>query len=711
VVSTNKTGGPATRVLLIDGAAESQDLISGHLAEQDRTRFELEWCRDFKSGAKTMVEGRHDVYLIAQRLGQQSGLDLVRTVRAAGFQPPVVILLDDHRDELELEDAALDVAGVLVKAGAEPLALEQTIRHALARHQAITELVAREQRYELAAHAASDALWDWDLQTQRIFVSHAWHAIIGRQGEEGHIEPASLFELVHADDLLRLRAAIDTHLAGDTARVECEYRMLSGDGSWRWVKMLGYAVFDQKGTAIRLTGWLSDVAERHAAEVSLSHDALHDPLTRLPNRILFIDRLDHATSRARRDPNVPCAVMFIDIDRFELINERLGHSLGDQLLRAVGGRMAGLLRPGDTVARLASDEFAVLLDGVDEDHNARTVANRIQAAVSQPFRVGGHEVFITARIGIALSTAGISAAELLRNADIAMYDARRKGRGRIAVFDETMHGVHRLSRHEELREMVSSDRLAIHYQPIVDLATGNIRGFEALARWPEDSNPMTPLEFIALAEQAGLIGELGLRVLTCSLEALAHWRNAGLITGDALMSVNVSAGQLEDPMFASRVRAAIASSGISPELLRLEITEKTLIKDLDRVEAITQEIRESGIVLHLDDFGTGESSLTLLQRLPIEALKIDRSFISAMNGRGTSDAIVRSMIALGHGLGLRLIAEGIEQPAQLKRLRMLGCEYGQGYVFSRPLTREDAEDMLAGWVAADVAALGDSTEA
>jgi diguanylate cyclase (GGDEF)-like protein/PAS domain S-box-containing protein len=693
---------------LIDGAAGSHDLISGHLAEQDRTRFELEWCGDFKAGAKTMVEGRHDVYLVANRLGQRSGLDLVRTVKAAGFQPAVVLLLDEHGEDFDLEDAALDIAGVIVKAGADAHSLERMIREAVARHRALSELAAREQRYALAAHAASDALWDWDLQTQQIFVSAAWHTILGRDGEEGEIEPSSWFELVHADDLLRLRAAIDTHLAGDSARAECEYRMLGGDGTWRWVLIRGYAVFDQKGTATRLTGWLSDVAERHAAEVSLSHDALHDPLTRLPNRILFIDRLDHATSRARRDPNVPCAVMFVDVDRFELINERLGHSLGDQLLRAIGGRMAGLLRPGDTVARLGSDEFAVLLDGVDEDPNARTVANRIQAAISQPFRVGGHEVFVTARIGIALSAPGITAAELLRNADIAMYDARRKGRGRIAVFDETMHGIHRLSRHEELRELVSSDRLEIHYQPIVDLATGNVRGFEALARWPEGSNPMTPLEFIALAEQAGLIGELGLRVLTAALESLAHWRSAGLIANDALMSVNVSAGQLEDPMFASRVRAAIAKSGVPPQLLRLEITEKTLIKDLDRVEAITREVRESGIVLHLDDFGTGESSLTLLQRLPIEALKIDRSFISAMNGRGTSDAIVRSMIALGHGLGLHLIAEGIEQPVQLKRLRMLGCEYGQGYVFSRPLAREATEDMLAGWVAADVAARGDN---
>ena len=402
--------------------------------------------------------------------------------------------------------------------------------------------------------------------------------------------------------------------------------------------------------------------------------------------------------------------MFVDVDRFEMINERLGHTLGDQLLRALGGRLAGILRPGDTVGRLGSDEFALLLDGVEEEQHATTIAHRIQSAISHVFRIGGHEVFITARVGIALSSPGMTAAELLRNADIAMYDAKRKGRGRMAIYDETMHRIdRRSSRRDELCELISNGRLAIHYQPIVDLATGSVRGFEALARWPEESPPMTPLEFIAVAEEAGMIGELGLHVLRTSLLELARWRLAGLVSEEAIMSVNISAGQLEDPMFASRVRAAIANADIPPDCLRLEITEKTMMKDLELVEAILEEVTDSGIVLHLDDFGTGESSLTVLQRLPVEALKIDRSFVTAMNGRGsTSDAIVRSIIALGHGLGLRLIAEGIEQPSQLRRLRMLGCEYGQGFVFSRPLSTGAIEELLTAWVPSEVAARGDN---
>ena len=708
MVSGTTSGGSPVSVLLIDRAERSHALIAKLLDGQDRTSFRLDSARDFRSGAKAIVERRHDAYLIAHDLGDRSGLDLVRTVREAGLRPAVVMLLDSDADELELDGDPLAVAGVAVKNKATPHTLERTIRHALTRHQATEALATREQRYQLAAQAATDALWDWDLGGEQLYVSSAWHTMLGRGGEAGHIDPSTWFELVHTDDLLRLRAVIDTHLAGDSDRADCEFRMLSADGSWRWMRMRGYADRDAQGEAARMTGWLSDVADRHAADVSLSHAALHDPLTKLPNRILFIDRLEHVTSRSRRDPHVPCAVMLIDIDRFALINDRLGHALGDQLLRALAGRIAALLRPGDTVARLGSDEFAVLLDGLDEERHAWTVANRIQAAVCQAFRIGGHELFVTARIGIALSSAGISAAELMRNADVAIYDARRKGRGRAAVYHEGLPPVERRSsRREELRDLIKEDRLDIHYQPIVDLVTGSIRGFEALARWPEDSGGMTPLEFIALAEQGGLIGELGLHVLRTSLETLAGWRTAGLVPGDAVMSVNVSAGQLEDPMFASRIRAAIATAGLPPDLLRLEITEKTMIKDLDRVEAVSQEIEDSGIVLHLDDFGTGESSLTLLQRLPIEALKIDRSFIGAMTGRGTSDAIVRSMIALGHGLGLQLIAEGIEQPIQLRRLRRLGCEYGQGFVFSRPLTPEAAEDVLAGWVPAEMAAKGD----
>lgn len=698
-------------VLLIEEDEADYLITSGLLAAQDRTRFELDWRPHYESALEAIRARRHDAYLVDYRLGHRTGLELIQEGFGSGLRAPVIMLTDQSDHEIDLEAAALGVTDYLVKSEIDSTSLERSIRYAIAHHRAVRDLAESEERYALAVRATNDGIWDWDLTQDRLYLSPRWHEILGRRDGGGHQPPSAWFELVHGDDLAILQAAIEAHIAGQTPHLESEHRMLRADGSWRWVLIHGLASRDEHGVATRMAGSLSDVTDRRAAELRLRHDALHDALTGLPNRALFMDRADHVVQRAHRDPEAGCAVLFLDVDRFKVVNDSLSHAVGDQLLRALALRVASTLRPGDTVARMGGDEFTLLLEGVSDATQAQLVAARIQQAITRVFRIDGHELFVTVSIGIALGSPWTTAAELLRNSDIAMYDAKRRGRGRSALFDESMHrrAVDRLSRENELRQLVERGLLPVNYQPIVDLVTGEIRGFEALARWPGRPPDVGPLDFIPIAEETGLIGDLGLHVLRTSLEALAGWRDSGLISEAASMSVNVSPRQLEDPEFPRRVRAVLAAAGLPSAVLRLEVTESTLMKDPERIEAIAQEVSASGVVLQLDDFGTGYSSLAALHRFPVDALKIDRSFIGALSDeRDGGDTIVRSTIALGNSLGLRVIAEGIERPFQLQRLRELGCELGQGFVLSHPLSDGAIESLLSQWTPAEVVALGES---
>ena len=697
------------RVLLVEDDEEDYLITRDMLAAQERARFTLQWCSDYDAALELIARQEHDVYLVDYRLGARTGLDLVREGFAARPLAPVIILTGQSDYEIDLEATALGVTDYLVKQELDGAGLERSVRYAISHQRALADLIRSEERYALAVRAANDGIWDWDLRRDRIYFSPRWHAILGQTERSADGDPSAWFDLVHDDDLLRLRAAIDAHIAGQTPHLQSEHRMRHADGLWRWVLTRGLAIRDESGEVTRMAGSLSDITDRRTAEIRLQHDALHDALTGLPNRALFMDRLGQVIRRITREPGSQCAVLFIDIDRFKLVNDSLSHAVGDHLLVALAGRIAGVLRPGDTVARLGGDEFTILLDGAPSEEEANLVASRVRGALGQAFRVDGHELIVTASIGIALGGQHMSPSDLLRNADIAMYDAKRRGRACCALFDESMHRrvVDRLERENDLRHAVDHNLLEIHYQPIVDLATGRIRALEALARWPSSWPEVTPLDFIPIAEETGVIGSLGLRVLTGALQSLARWREAGLVGSDVRMSVNVSARQFEDPGLPANVRAAIGSAGLEGDALRLEITESTLMEEPARMQDIVSEVCATGAGLHLDDFGTGYSSLTSLHRFPVDALKIDRSFVASINGTGGSDVIIRSTIALAHSLGLSVIAEGIEDISQLQRLRTLGCEYGQGFLFSAPLSAADTERLLVAWRPGEAAAMGD----
>jgi diguanylate cyclase (GGDEF)-like protein/PAS domain S-box-containing protein len=573
------------------------------------------------------------------------------------------------------------------------------------------ELQRKEERYALAVRAANDGIWDWDLTEGRIHFSQRWFEILGRPDDEAlDGDPSLWFDLVHPDDLLRLRSAIDAHLAGHTPQLLSQHRMLHASGNWRWVLTRGLAIRDADGTPTRMAGSLSDVTDRVGAEHRLQRDALRDGLTGLPNRPLFMDRVAQAIARGAGRPEVRCAVMYLDVDRLGAINERFSHAVGDRVLAVLAGRIGNALRPGDTVARIDGGEFAMLLDGVTGRREAVSIGARVLGSLREPFGIDGHEVSLTASAGIALARGADDPQEVLRKADIAMYGAKRDGRDRCAVFEEKMHRhvIDRTARQNELRAAVEQALLPVHYQPIVDLATGRVSVLEALARWPESLPNVAPRDFIPLAEEAGVIGPLGLHVLRTALETLAGWRRLGVVDDDVRVSVNISSRQLDDPGLPGAVRAAVAAADVDGDALRLELTERALMHEPRWVRGIVGELCSNGVRLLLDDFGTGFSSLAALHEFPVEALKIDRSFVASLDSSsGGSEVIIRSAIALAHSLGLQVIAEGIEDARQLRRLRTLGCEYGQGYLFSAPLSTTEMQAALAAWDAERVAAVGD----
>jgi diguanylate cyclase (GGDEF)-like protein/PAS domain S-box-containing protein len=706
-----KPGDEPIRVLLVEDDEDDYVVTRDMLARQEQGRFTIDWLSGYAEAVETIRRREHDVYLIDYRLGGHTGLDIVRDALPDNPYAPVLMLTGQASYDLDLEAAALGVTDYLVKQELDPAMLERSIRYAIKHQRAIRELSLSEERYALAVRAANDGIWDWDLTAGTIYFSPRWRAILGRAGgleSSSESDPGAWFELVHSGDILRLRGAIEAHLDGRTPHLQSEHRMRHADGTWRWVMTRGLAIRGVNGKPTRMAGSLSDVTDRRIAQLRLQHDALHDTLTGLPNRTLFIDRVNQILQRSLRDPGSGCAVLFIDVDRFKLVNDSLSHAVGDHLLIALAGRIAAALRPGDTVARLGGDEFTVLLEDINDASDARVVAERIVGSLSEVFEIDGNELFVTASTGIAVSTPGLAPADLMRNADIAMYDAKRRGRSRCSVFDESMHRrvVDRLTRENELRQIVECSLLGIHYQPIIDLSTGNISGLEALARWPADWPHVAPSEFIAIAEETGVIGALGEQVLRRALETLAGWRRDGLIAEDVCMSVNLSGRQLDDPAWAERVRAAINDSALPPHALRLEITESTLMQEIERTQQVFTQVTDSGVGLHLDDFGTGYSSLTALHRFPVDALKIDRSFVATIDtSEQSGDVIVRSTVALAHSLGLPVIAEGIESAEQLRHLRSLGCEFGQGYLFSPALDADATQSLLVQWSANEVLAM------
>jgi diguanylate cyclase (GGDEF)-like protein/PAS domain S-box-containing protein len=679
------------RVLLVEDDEDDFVLTRGLLADSRRTRFALDWAPSYDEAMSAIAGGQHDVYLVDYRLGEHDGLEILREARAAGCVRPIILLTGQGDGEVDIAAMQAGAADYLVKGQLDSQLLERSIRYSLEQNRTLEALRESEERYALSARGANDGLWVWDLRDDTVYYSDRWKEMLGFTKDEISTSPAEWFSRVHPDDVEMLRADIDAHRHGNTPSIDHEHRMRCWDGRYRWMLARGVAVRDAAGVATRVAGSQTDITERKLAIDRLTHDAFHDVLTQLPNRALFMDRLDSSLERSRRYSDSQFAVLFLDLDRFKVVNDSLGHALGDQLLTGVADRLRALLGPIDTVARLGGDEFTILLE-IDHLADAVRTAERIQEDLRVPFRVGEHEIFTTASIGIALSATGYERPQdMLRDADIAMYRAKSRGRAVHEVFDKTMHerAVKLLKFETELRRSIERGELRVYYQPLVSLETNRVAGFEALVRWQLGDELVEAGEIVPIAEDTGLILSIGRWVLRESLRQLAEWERNDPAIAALDMHVNLSAKQFLQPNLLEQVAEALEQSGVAAGRLHLEVTESVVIDNPEAAAALLEQLRETGVRISLDDFGTGYSSLSSLSQFPFDTLKIDRSFIST-NGDRRNDEIVRTISNLARILGMDVTVEGLESADQVGRMRALGIDYAQGFFFSPPVDAETA---------------------
>jgi diguanylate cyclase (GGDEF)-like protein/PAS domain S-box-containing protein len=560
-------------------------------------------------------------------------------------------------------------------------------------------IVSDVERRALALTGAGDMIWDWDVSADKVYTSpETEHALSLKRGAlEG--PAAQWLDVLHPLDRDRFRASLDGVIEQRRGRLTQDFRLRAADGHYVWFSLKARPVVGSDGEVVRLVGTLTDVTEFKNAEERLLFDAVHDNLTGLPNRELFLDRMEAAFAFARSDTTIRPSVLVIDLDRFKQVNDSVGIAVGDSILLTIARRLSRLLKPHDTLARLSGDQFAAIL--MSEKEPARIVAfvETMRRALRAPIAFNDREIFLTASVGLALAESQPHRTEeVLKDAELAMYYAKRVGGDRIEIFKPAMRSrkTDRLTMESELRRAIEREEIKILYQPIVRLEDRLIAGFEALARWDHPKlGRLSPSEFISIAEEIGLIVDLGLFVLERTARQLAIWQHANRAREPVFASVNVSSRQLLRHDLIQDLRSVLARSALARGTLKLELTESLVMENPEHAAQMLTRMKELGAGLALDDFGTGHSSLAYLQRFPFDTIKIDQSFVRT-TARGTRPVILRSIIALAHDLGMDVVAEGAESDSDAVELYQLGCEYAQGFAFGEPMTAEAASTLLTG---------------
>jgi diguanylate cyclase (GGDEF)-like protein/PAS domain S-box-containing protein len=683
--------GPDT-LLLVDDEPINRDLMSRRLS---RRGFSPALACSGKEALEWIETHPVDLVLLDVEMPGMSGLEVLKEIRRKNSpaQLPVIMVTGKSSSEDIVTALAAGANDYVTKPIDFPVVLAR-IQNQLSRKHTEKALRESEERYALAARAANDGLWDWDLTKDKIYFSPRWKSMLGWEEHEIGDSPEEWFSRIHPDDVERVRADICAYLDELAAHYEDEYRILHRDGNYLWMLGRAFTVRDENGKAYRMAGSQTDITRGKVVDV----------LTGLPNRVLFMDRLGRAFDRARRRKDKTLALIFLDLDDFKLVNDSLGHLVGDQLLVAIAGRLESTVRSGDsvarfgrnqTIARLGGDEFTILLEEIPGVLDATRVAERISKELSEPFVISGQELFSSASMGIAVfNPLYQNPEELLRDADTAMYSAKSLGKGRFEIFDANMRAntIARLQLETELRKALERKEFENHYQSIVSLKTGEIFGFEALVRWRQPTRGLvSPGEFIPVAEETGLIVPLGKWVLETAAQQLQIWQARFPEQPPLWISVNLSARHFLQPELLDQCRQILDQTQLSHSTLSLEVTESAMMPNPEFAIEVMGRLKELGIKIALDDFGTGYSSLSYLHRFPLDSLKIDRSFVSHMMD---DDEIVRTIITLGRNLGLKVIAEGVETEEQSERLLELGCEFAQGYYFSVPLNAQQASDLL-----------------
>ncbi|HVY58465.1 MAG TPA: EAL domain-containing protein [Xanthobacteraceae bacterium] len=560
-------------------------------------------------------------------------------------------------------------------------------------------IVSDIERRALALTGAGDMIWDWDVSSDKVFTSPETEQLLGLR--RGMLEgpAAQWLEVLHPLDRDRFRASLDSVLEQRRGRLVQDFRLRTPDGHYLWLTLKARPVVGSDGEVVRVVGTLTDMTEFKTAEERLLHDAVHDNLTGLPNRQLFLDRLEAVIAFAKADSGVRPTVMVIDLDRFKQVNDSVGIAVGDSILLTLARRLGRLLKPQDTLARLAGDQFGLILLSEREPTRIIAFAGTLHKALRAPITFNDREIFLTASVGLALGDGQASnVEEVLKDAELAMYYAKRMGGDRIEVFKPAMRArkTDRLTLESELRRSIEREEITILYQPIVRLEDRSVAGFEALARWDHPKmGRLSPSEFISIAEEIGLITDLGLFVLERTARQLGLWQRTLRLREPIFASVNISSRQLLRQDLIHDLRTVLARSGLLRGTLKLELTESLVMENPEHAAQMLHRIRELGAGLSLDDFGTGHSSLAYLQRFPFDTIKIDQSFVRTTH-KGTRPVILRSIIGLAHDLGMEVVAEGAETDSDAVELYQLGCEYVQGFAFGEPMTPEQVRSLLVG---------------
>jgi PAS domain S-box-containing protein len=687
---------PPATLLVVDDEEFNRDMLSRRL---QRAGYGVVVAEDGHRALEAIDSRPPDLVLLDIMMPGLNGYDVLKRIRATSGRAhlPVIMVTAKAQTDDIVEALDLGADDYLTKPVDFAVALAR-IRTQLARRRAELALSESEERFAVALDGTNDGLWDWRSDTDTLYCSPRWNEIMGYPREEaGDRTLDAWMACVHADDRERVRAELDEHVRGLTDHFESEHRVGRGE-TYRWVLARGRVVRRPDVPATRVAGSVTDITGGKVA----------DALTGLPNRVLFTDRLSRLFQHTRRVPEFEFAVLFLDLDRFKNVNDSLGHRAGDQLLVETARRLETHLRTtdsvmrvdggearsfsklaGNTLARFGGDEFAIILGGIHRPSDATKVAERIGQAIGTAYEIDGQEVFVSVSIGIALSATGYDRPEdMLRDADTALYRAKAAGRGRFELFDTTMRDrvVQQLQLETDLRHALARDEFDLHYQPIVELTTGQATGVEALLRWRHPARGLLkPADFLATAEETNLISPIGAWVIERVCRQLKQWATTSpRDERQPVVAINTSVKHLLASDFFERTLDVVDRLGVDHGLIEFEITESALMSDPEAVQAVVDRLKAAGFRISIDDFGTGYSSLSYLQRLRVDRLKLDRSFIDGMATRSEAHAIMESVVYLADRLKLEVVAEGIETSAQLKQIESLGCGYGQGYYFSRP---------------------------
>ncbi len=674
------------RLLVVDDIEENRDILQRRLV---RRGYEVAVADSGDSALEAIADGNFDLVLLDIMMPGMSGLETLERMRHTSSPGSLPVIMVSAKSESEdvVEALKLGASDYISKPIDFPVAFARIETH-LTLKRADDAVRNSQERFALAMEGSTEGLWDWDLTTDEIYYSARWKALIGHDDSNLPNRTSEWFDRIHKKDVDRVRSEINKHLDGISLRIDATYRIRHANKAYRWVRTVGMARRDVDGRPLRVAGSMSDVTEQ----------ILMDPRTDIPNRTHFLDCIDRAIARKERHADFAFGVIVLELDAYNDLKSSVGHSVTEQLLHDFAQRLKSHTRPGDAVALIGDNSFAMLVDDIGMVADAVRIAERARDFVDEPFDIFGQEITSTLSAGIATShTPYESGEDILRDATLGLRTAQENGGDCCRVVDPELHtqALARLHLEADLRRATAAEAFELHYQPIVDLSGGKIVGFESLLRWDRpDHGPVSPDAFIPVAERTGLINPIGKWVLTRACHQLVEWQQSLAEAPDCTLSVNVSPRQMQQADLAEQIIDVLDEAGLDPKWLKIEITESAVLEDLDKAVNTLEKLHRLGVRIAIDDFGTGYSSLSTLLRVPIDTIKIDRSFTFTIEDDPAALRIVKAIVNMAGSLGKDIVAEGIETQSQATIIRGMGAQYGQGYLYSKPVPAAEALNLL-----------------